>query len=83
MILEGISRILVPIFTLLLLAVSSLHITYFCRPLVRLIEARNMTVQVKASSAIEALCTDNPANQDEFLTQDTPKYLIRLLKVCP
>ena len=80
-ILEGISRILDPIFTLLL-AVSSLHIIYFCRPLVRLIEARNMTVQVKASSAIEALCTDNPANQDEFLAQDTPKYLIRLLKVC-
>lgn len=40
-----------------------------------------MTVQVKASSAIEAMCTDNPANQDEFLAQDTPKYLIRLLKV--
>jgi len=40
-----------------------------------------MTVQVKASSAIEALCTKNMENQQEFLRLDAPKYLIRLLKV--
>jgi len=40
-----------------------------------------MTVQVKASSAIEALCTDNSVNQAAFLDYEAPRFLIRLLKV--
>lgn len=50
-------------------------------PLVRLIEAKNRKVQVKASYAIEALATDNVQNQLAFLEQDAPRFLNKLLKV--
>ncbi|KAK7484931.1 hypothetical protein BaRGS_00023851, partial [Batillaria attramentaria] len=51
------------------------------KPLVDLIRAsRSTTVQVKASSALEALAQNNPNSQRIFLDLDAPKALIRLLK---
>lgn len=40
-----------------------------------------MTVQVKASTAIESLATDNTENQAQFRELEAPKHLIKLLKV--
>lgn len=51
------------------------------RPLVDLIKGRNITVQVKAASALESLAENNPASQKAFLKLNTPEALIRLLKV--
>ena len=53
----------------------------YCRPIVDLIKGRNVSVQVKAASALEALAEDNPASQKVFLDLDAPKALIKLLKV--
>lgn len=52
------------------------------RALVDLIKgSRNITVQVKAASAIEYLAHKNINAQRVFLDLDAPKSLLRLLKV--
>ena len=53
----------------------------FSRPIVQLIKGRNVTVQVKAAAALEALADHNAASQKAFLELDAPKALMRLLKV--
>ena len=64
-----------------LIGQTSEYVMCVFSPLVKLIEARNNTVQLKAASAVEAMCADNPVNQQEFLDREAPRYLIRLLKV--
>lgn len=52
------------------------------RPLVDLIKGlKNVTVQVKAANAIEALSENNPRSQKAFLDLDAPKALLKLFKV--
>ncbi|ESP02231.1 hypothetical protein LOTGIDRAFT_224972 [Lottia gigantea] len=46
----------------------------------RIKSSRNVTVQVKAASALEALAEKNPEIQIAFLDLDAPKALIKLLK---
>lgn len=52
-----------------------------CRCLVRLIKGHNINVQIKSALAVQALTNHNDASQAIFLKFDTPKALIRLLKV--
>jgi len=51
------------------------------RPIVQLIRGRNVTVQVKAAAALEALADHNADSQRAFLELDAPKALMKLLKV--
>ncbi|OWF40013.1 ankyrin and armadillo repeat-containing protein-like isoform X3 [Mizuhopecten yessoensis] len=51
------------------------------KPLVDLIKGlKNVTVQVKAANAIEALSENNPRSQKAFLDLDAPKALLKLFK---
>ena len=50
-------------------------------PLVKLIKSHNITVEVKAASALEALCNNNHNSQERFLELDAPKAVMKLLKV--
>ncbi|XP_023930596.1 ankyrin and armadillo repeat-containing protein-like [Lingula anatina] len=52
------------------------------RPLVNLIKGRgNITVQVKAAAAVEALAENNPPSQHAFLELECPKVLTKFFKV--
>lgn len=51
------------------------------RPIVNLIKGHNLTVQVKAAEALEALADFNAGSQKAFLDLDAPKALMRVLKV--
>ncbi|XP_076439158.1 ankyrin and armadillo repeat-containing protein-like [Babylonia areolata] len=52
------------------------------RPLVeRIRNSRSVTVQMKATAALEALVLHNPASQRIFIDLGAPKALLRLLKV--
>lgn len=46
-----------------------------------LLKSKNMTVQVKASLALESLSLNNQITQDSLLGLDAATYMIRLLEV--
>lgn len=48
-----------------------------------LLKSKNMTVQVKASLALESLSLNNQITQDALLGLDAATYMIRLLEVSP
>jgi len=52
-----------------------------CRPLIGLIKGHVISVQIKASLAVEVLADHNENSQAVFLAHDAGKALIRLLKV--
>lgn len=51
------------------------------RPLGLLLKSRNMTVQLKVSSALEALAINNQAAQEAILEYDAANFMIRLMEV--
>ena len=50
-------------------------------PICDLLKSRNITVQLKASLAIEAMATNNQNTQDVILDLEVVSCLIRLLEV--
>lgn len=50
------------------------------RPLIKLIKGHQVTAQVQAACALEALCDGNSSAQLAFMEEDGPKALLKLFK---